>query len=197
MSQLPQRRKSPEEIAKLRESFGVPSAEPATGTTPDSDVKPAAPEPENPPPPAAVSQPKPVRSLRKSELAAEETTRLESPPDSNIPHRRHSNEELEEIRRREVLAMMNTTPNRRLFPAHPALIAPGYIVIAAAVAGIGFYSIPLWATAVCALISFAIAGLVFARYPVSRHHAAFISVLALLLLVFASLYYFPQLRHAT
>ncbi|MFZ9937366.1 MAG: hypothetical protein ACO3JG_09960 [Luteolibacter sp.] len=189
MSPLPQRRKSPEEIAKLRESFGVPAAE-----------APATPAPQTPapvPPPSQQAAPpaaKPPRSLRKSDEAI---PRLESPPDSNLPHQRHSREELDAIRRREAMSMMNTPPNKRLFPAHPALVVPGYLITVIAAAGIWFYRFPLWVTAACALAAFAVSGLLFFRHPVSRHHAAFIAVLAMLLLVFASLYYFPQLRHAT
>lgn len=191
MSPLPQRRKSPEEIAKLRETLGVPAAEPPASTEPET------PSPA-PPPAEPAAQPalpaKPPRSLRKSD---ETIPRLESPPDSNLPHQRHSREELDAIRRREAMSMMNTAPNKRLFPAHPALITPGYIASLIAAAGIWWYQFPLWATALCAFAAFAIAGLLFVRHPVSRHHAAFITVLAVLLLVFASLYYFPQLRHAT
>jgi len=198
MTPLPQSRKSPEEIAKLRESFGVPATGQAAvqETVPAEKPKPV-PAKTAPPEPDADHQSKPVRSLRKSERLDDAVPRLESPPDSNIPHQRHSPEELEQIRRREVLSMMNTAPNRRLFPAHPALIAPGYLAIVVAAAGLWFYQIPLWATAICAVISFAVATLLFLRHPVSRHHAAFIAVLAVLLLAFSALYYFPQPRHAT
>jgi len=203
MSLLPQRKKSAEEIAKLRESFGVPGAE-------DSARQDTPPEPReeelSDPIHVVVEQesvepgpvPRPVRSLRKSEQLAPETSqRRESPPDSNLPHQRHSQREIEEIRRHEMLALMNAQPNPRLFPAHPALIIPGYLAIAAAAAGIWFYQIPVAVTAACAAASFAIAAVIFIKKPVSRHHAAFIAVLALFLVVFAALYYFPQLRHAT
>lgn len=185
MSPLPQRRKSPKEIAKLRESLGVPAREDAA---PPEAEKPA------PAPPPVEETAKPPRSLRKSDEAI---PRLESPPDSKLPHQRHSREELDAIRRREAMSMMNTPPNKRLFPAHPALVAPGYLITVMSAAGIWFYQFPPWATGLCVIASFAVAGLLFVRHPVSRHHAAFIAVLAVLLLVFASLYYFPQLRHAT
>ena len=192
MSPLPQRRKSPEEIAKLRESFGIPAAgQTATEEAAEAETpSPALPQPVE----SAADSAKPPRSLRKSDEAI---PRLESPPDSNLPHQRHSQEEIEAIRRREALTLMNTPPNKRLFPAHPALVAPGYLATAIAAAGIWFYRFPLWATALCALAALGVAGTLFMRHPVSRHHAAFIAVLALLLVVFASLYYFPQLRHPT
>jgi hypothetical protein len=249
MSLLPQRKKSPEELAKLRETLGIPGAvaetpqpsEPAAFTPPaahvetivpaiheaavveDGDPLPlqtataapaAGPRPvhsfkrsERMPAPsatpvltadAAVSRgAKPVRSLRKSEHLPPAAPHPESPPDSKLPHQRHSDREIEEIRRREVLSMMNAAPNPRLFPAHPAIIIPGYVFPPAAAAGIWFYRFPLAATAGFAIVSLAIAGLILWRKPISRHHAAFIAVLALFLIVFSALYYFPQLRHAT
>jgi uncharacterized YccA/Bax inhibitor family protein len=47
------------------------------------------------------------------------------------------------------------------------------------------------------LISLAVAAFIGFRKPMSRHHAAFISVLSLFVLVFGALHYFPSLRHAT
>jgi hypothetical protein len=246
MSLLPQRKKSPEELAKLRETLGIPGAAaetppPAKPAVPapaphvetivpaihqaavveDGDPLPLQTEPAAPaggpkpvhsfkrsermpaasaaPSPTAASSrsARPVRSLRKSEQLPLATPLPESPPDSALPHVRHSDREIEEIRRREVLSMMNAVPNPRLFPAHPAIILPGYVLPPAAAAGIWFYQLPIAATAACALVSLVISGLILWRKPISRHHAAFIAVLSLFLLVFSALYYFPQLRHAT
>jgi hypothetical protein len=245
MSLLPQRKKSAEELAKLRETLGIPGAAAEPGETPapaapapradhvetivpaihqaalveDGDpphlqTEPAAPvagpKPVHslkrsermpaapvPTPVAASRGAKPVRSLRKSEHLPPAAPLPESPPDSRLPHQRHSDREIEEIRRREVLSMMNAAPNPRLFPAHPAMILPGYLFPPAAAAGIWFYQIHIAATAMLAILSLAIAGVILWRKPVSRHHAAFIAVLALFLIVFSALYYFPQLRHAT
>jgi len=248
MSLLPQRKKSAEELAKLRETLGIPGAAAETKETPEPSApaprtdhvetivpaihqaavvedgdplhlqtEPAAPvagpkpvhsfkRSERMPAPAAAPVPtpvaasrgaKPVRSLRKSEQLAPAAPHPESPPDSRLPHQRHSDREIEEIRRREVLSMMNAAPNPRLFPAHPAMIIPGYLFPPAAAAGIWFYQIHIAATAVLAILSLAIAGLILWRKPISRHHAAFIAVLAVFLIVFSALYYFPQLRHAT
>lgn len=249
MSLLPQRKKSPEEINKLRENLGMPGgtgppenppssasptdpvpgtrrvqtivpaihesalvvddepqhlqaepAAPVTGPKPVHSLKrservPATQRPAAPP--IAGSHGKTVRSLRKSERQPPATPLPESPPDSKLPHQRHSDREIEEIRRREVLAMMNAAPNTRLLPVHPAILVPGYLFPLAAAAGIWFYQFPIAATVGCAMISLAIAGLILWRRPISRHHAGFIAVLAVFLLVFSALYYFPQLRHAT
>ena len=259
MSLLPQRKKSPEEIAKLRENLGIPGAAAETPQPSEPAAPPAEPAPPSyhvetivpaiheaavvedgdplplqtePAAPVAGPKPvhsfkrservaasssapvltaipgiaiataanraaKPVRSLRKSEQLPPAVPLPESPPDSRLPHQRHSDREIEEIRRREVLAMMNAAPNPRLFPAHPAIIIPGYVFPPAAAAGIWFYQFPIAATAGFAILSLAIAGLILWRKPISRHHAAFIAVLALFLIVFSALYYFPQLRHAT
>jgi hypothetical protein len=253
MSLLPQRKKSPEELAKLRETLGIPGAaadlpQPSEPTAPpaapapasehvetivpaihqaavlgNDDPLPLQAEPAAPvagPKPihsfkrserspaaaaAAVATPvaavsraaKPVRSLRKSEHLPPAAPHPESPPDSRLPHQRHSDREIEDIRRREVLSMMNAAPNPRLFPAHPAFIIPGYVFPPAAAAGIWFYQFPIAATAGFAVVSLAIAGGILWRRPISRHHAAFIAVLAVFLIVFSALYYFPHLRHAT
>lgn len=253
MSLLPQRKKSPEEIAALRGNLGVPGApwqveEPQDGAEPSaamvgevdtiiasnheaalvhpaetiqlapqpaeplsgpkpvhsfkrSERSPAAPAPAVPQAqPATVTldvrSPKPVRSLRKSEQVPS-PTHPESPPDSSLPHQRHSDAEIAEIRRREVLVMMNAKPNPKLFPAHPALIIPGYLATVVAAVGLYFYEFPIAATLACVTASMLVAAFIGIRKPISRHHAAFIAVIALFVLIFAALQYFPHLRHAT
>jgi hypothetical protein len=253
MSLLPQRKKSPEEIARLRDSLGVPGAprqeeetqdpsEPPAGQATEVDTIvasnheaalvhqaetiPLAPQPAEPPsgpkpvhslkrserlprasatavPDAApsavtldVRSPKPIRSLRKSEQIPS-LPYPESPPDSNLPHQRHSENEIMEIRRREVLAMMNAQPDSRLFPAHPALIVPGYLATIVAAVGLYFYEFSIAATLACVTASLLVAAFIGIRKPISRHHAAFIAVIALFVLIFGALHYFPQLRHAT
>lgn len=237
MSLLPQRKKSPEEIARLRESFGVPSdadsqeipAPPAAETlvshihqadivhesepaalapmpgpkVPHSlkrSERPPAPPAKSEPPPAAPTtrlEPKPVRSLKKSEQAPV-TPRRETDERGKIPYRRHSDEELQEIRRREALATLNTAPpDPKLFPAHPVIIAPGYLLAAAGAACFVFDDYPLAATAACAAAALLHAAAIVLKRPLSRHHAAFISILALFVIVFGALHYFPSLRHAT
>jgi hypothetical protein len=134
--------------------------------------------------------------LRKSEQAPA-APHPESPPDSPLPHHRHSDEEIAEIRRRETLALMNAQPNAKLFPAHPGIIIPGYLSAFASAAGIYFYQFPIAATLAFVFFSLAVAAFIGIRKPVSRHHAAFISVISLFVLVFGALHYFPSLRHAT
>ena len=236
MSPLPQRKKSPEEIARLRETLGIPGGgshedEPAWENNPPpvDTLVPSNHEttvihedaPAGLPRPApqqvhsfkrseriavvekipaasvpATREPKHVRSLRKSEHAPA-APQPEAPPDSPLPHQRHSDREIAEIRRREALALMNTQPNPKLFPAHPGIIIPGYLSAIAGAAGFYFYQFPIAATLAFVTTSLAVAAFIGIRKPISRHHAAFISVISLFVLVFGALHYFPQLRHAT
>lgn len=259
MSLLPQRKKSAEEIAKLRESLGIPGispvTEPAPAATSPAATPPAAissepvetivpthheavvvhpPEtaPLDPPPspvshgprtvhslkrseripalpvdepaeetPAAVPQhqgPKRVRSLRKSEqVPILAVTPIESAADSKIPFHRHSDKELNDLRRRDALSMLTPVANPRLAVAHIALIIPGYLLAVAGASCFYFYEFPMAATAACAATALLIAGFIFLRRPISRHHAAFIAVIALFVIVFGALHFFPQLQHAT
>ena len=251
MSLLPQRKKTAEEIAKLRENLGVPalpaeaSDPPATppvealvpthheatvvaaaveaAETPHIEPAPApiphGPKPvhslkrseripapsaeetpaETPTPEPAPGSPKPVRSLRKSEqIPVLKPAPAKPSADSKIPFHRHSDDEIAEIRRRDALAMMNAhVPNPKLAAAHPALLIPGYLLAIAGGSCFFFYEVPMAATAGCAATALLISGFIFVRRPISRHHAGFIAIIALLVLVFGALHFFPQLRHAT
>ncbi len=269
MSLLPQRKKSPEEIAQLRESLGIPTA--PLGEHPAAPPLGAPPGPAaelaDPPPPQAAEMPvsapparsgpkavrslkrseqialleeapalepveepavhvlsfKPVRSLRKSEqLAAPSAPRhAPAPADSSLPYHRHSDDEINEIRRREALAMLAPpVVNRKLIPAHPVLIVLGYVAVLAgaavtsldqpvttapgAVAWIHFLGHalrmdlrPLTLPASCVALGLLVAAVIVLFRPFSRHHAAFISVITLFVIIFGALHYFPQLRHGT
>lgn len=265
MSLLPQRKKSAEEIAKLRESLGVPGAqqevvadpmaeepesladveeevetivathheatvvhasEPSTplstlpapvgnhGAKPVHSLKrsermPVLPvdevvaeieAPAPAPAPAPVPQvPKIVRSLKKSEQGPVlAVTPKEPTATSRLPYHRHTDKELNEIRRRDALAMMgNAVPNPKLASAHPAIIIPGYVFVAAGALSFYYYEFSIMVTAGLAAAALACAAFIFISRPISRHHAAFIAVFTLFVIVFGALHYFPQLRHAT
>jgi hypothetical protein len=270
MSLLPQRKKSAEEIAKLRESLGIPAAEQeplvAQPSKPPADIvdtivpgsheasllHPPVPvhlEPEPVSAPVHQPGPKPVHSLKRSEriptlpveeefattreIAAHATNRApdpvsipasprgtkpvrslkkseqaplpaapraaEAPPSSSLPHHRHSDAEIAEIRRRQALALLDSgpVPNPKLAAAHLALIIPGYLLAAVGAVCFVHADFPMAATAICSLLALGIAGFMFLRRPISRHHAAFIAVIALFVIVFGALHFFPHLRHAT
>ena len=141
---------------------------------------------------------KTVRSLRKSEQGPlSPPTPAESAAESNLPFHRHSDKELQAIRRREALAMLTPVPNPRLAAAHPGLLVPGYLGALVGAASIYFYQQPLLVSAPCVTVSLLVATFIALKKPISRHHAAFIAVICLFVIVFGALYYFPQLRNAT
>ena len=257
MSLLPQRKKSAEEIAQLRESLGIggptPDAteSPAAETAPAPEVQYSPPEPaipqetppalappgkepakpvhslkrservpvlpvqESGPPPHAVHPPEPapdplpapapavathaprtVKSLRKSEQGP--LPPLQPPaPDSPLPYHRHCDAELNEIRRREALSLLAPAAHPQSLVAHRVLIVPGYLFAIAGAVSFLVYDAEIAITAACVAVAVMIAGFIFHKKPLSRHHAAFIGVISLFVIVFGALHYFPQLRHGT
>lgn len=199
MSFLPQRKKSAEEITQLRETLGVPALQENQESATAVLDSPVNEEPETPLTPRPASPPKPVRSLRKSEQIP---VLLPTPPcpspDSKLLFQRRSDDEIAAMRRRETFAMMTLPPpNRKLAVAHPALLVLGYLCALAGASCFFFAEFRILATAACDLAALFIAAIILWRYPISRHHAAFIAVITLLVLAFATLHYFPHLRHAT
>ena len=201
MSFLPQSKKSAEEITQLRETLGVPALQGNLESASAAILEAAASEKteQAPSPARPASSPKPVRSLRKSEQIPVLLTTPPNPgPDYKLPFHRHSDEELAAIRRRATLAMMSPPPpNRKLAVAHPVILVLGYLCALAGASCFFFDQFPILATAACDLSALLIAAIILWRYPISRHHAAFIAVIALLVLAFAILHYFPHLRNAT
>lgn len=219
MSSLPQRKKSAEEIAELRDALGIPIAshgadEPSReGATPlpsATEVRPrtvrsftpSEPEPamENQAAATIVKQavPKIVRSLKKSEQGPINLpTRSAVRDHSKLPSRRRTDQELNEARRREALNTLSPASQPRSMTAHMVVVILGYVLIAASAVGIYFYQIPIEHSGSCLGIALLIAIGIFFLKPYSRHHAAFIAVIAIFVMIFAALYYFPQLRHGT
>lgn len=225
MSLLPQSKKSAEEIAKLREDFGIPSqapeetetsAEAATSPVPaelepmdslkksersevsSKEASAAAAAPISSDSPAAAQLPKKVRSLRKSEQVPLPAQAPEPSPNSSLPFHRHSDDEIMRIRRQEMFAMQPAQAvHPRLIAAHFALVIPGYLFAIAGWVCFYFYDQPIVATGACVVAALLVAGFIFLKKPLSQHHAAFISVIGLFVLVFGALHYFPQLRHGS
>ena len=143
--------------------------------------------------------PKVVRSLRKSEQIP--LAPLPTPAaDSKLPILRHSGKELNEIRRHEALATLAPWTHPQALTAHLALVIPGYLFAIGGGVCFYFYDLEkreLRITAACAAMALLIAAFIYFKKPLSRHHAAFIGVMALFVIVFGALYYFPQLRHGT
>ena len=163
-----------------------------------------------------------MRSLRKSAgLAVDRPKNQRSRgDDSIIPARRHSDQELKEIRRASEIA----PPVGELIPkrAHPAtlviLYGLSFILLSASVLGSITTQMPsvdlpfdwlvqlnqsdhfpiilfglLCASGVGLLLS---AGWLALCRPLSRHHAGIMTIIAVLVLVFGTLYSFPELHAA-
>ena len=245
MSLLPQHKKSAGELAKLRESLGIPDHSPVEDESPAVAPTPAVKSwekmttpkiskapPESPPPLADAHAPKPVRSFKRSErgpalpvaegevlqasaaspeihagpklvrsLRKSEQGPLhaasEPPPDSPLPLHRHSEREIQQIRRQETLALPAAAIHPLALKAHPALVIPGYLFAIAAAVGYHFYDLQIPVTGPCVAVALLVAAIIYFKKPLSLHHAAFIAVMSLFVIVFGALYYFPQLQHGT
>jgi hypothetical protein len=220
---IPQKKKTPEEIAALREQLGMPPTapdpavpDPADPADPDpSDpATPPAPEPSASPAPAAepivhldippVSvepqriAPKPSHSLRKHDLPL-----APAPPSTHrteLPKSRHDTRDISQIRKREALAAlqqpgMDPATHLRKQTASPFLYVPGYLL--AAGAGItAYHSFHYITPATLLALSSAIVIFIALRKPRSRHHAALLFIAVFLTFVFAALHYAPLFQNA-
>ncbi len=246
MSSLPQRKKSADEIAKLREEMGIPSANMEIEEVIESVVaeritlseatleRPVElpftlplPASEIPFPIASISNSRPVRSLKRSERGTAdlqivpeavdlspvhlpETGRVVKslrkseqipifapenytpPVNSKLPVHRHNGHELDRIRRQGAIQQMQAAgADPQLQIAHLAIVIAGYLFAIAAPFGIYFYNIQLALTASALAIATLIAGFILLKKPMSRHHAAFLAVIILFVIVFGALHYFP------
>lgn len=167
-------------------------------------------------PAVSARTPRQVRSLRRSEREpVSSPTPTSGPATSALPSHRHSDQEISEMRRREMLTMAGAPPpNPKFSAAHLGLVIPGYLLAALvwlpladtlylslnSGTGWSFLGQPAYHIAIpaaAAVIALVIASFVFLKKPISRHHAAFITAITVFALVFEALHYFPQLRHAT
>jgi hypothetical protein len=254
MSALPQRKKTPAELAELRESLGIPidaGSEPAPQQPGPATVLPTQSQspkkrPERPQavpvepvkvakvpvldapgkgvlqlpieaePPPPAHEPKPIRSLKRSERMSGPVMPTQPSPamaNSKLPGHRHSDEELAEIRRRSALAVIAEGGYLPPQAASTALLVVGYVL---AIGGAATPKLLKFAAALtesyslglilssgyhllvgCALLSLPVAVFIFLKKTLSRHHAAFISIIALFSLVFAILHYFSQFQYGT
>lgn len=216
---IPEKRKTPEEIAALREGLGIPGspeAPPAKQETPapvQTDPKEieqknperhrAAGEPDEPVlhlnvPLLPVSPtPHQAHRLRRNDIPlapAPAVTRKTA-----LPTHRHDPRDIAQIRKREALAKlqapgMDPAMHLRSQTAGPLLYLPGYLLAlaAGAVAIQRVHHItPIVLLALALLVTLYIA----TRKPRSRHHAAFIFVLVFLTAAFGAIHYAPLFKH--
>jgi hypothetical protein len=221
MTPLPQRKKTAEEIAKLRDQLGVPQSVDSVSGTPKAPAASGSPNPgasakknpeDRPHPPRSGQKAHPREAKHIEELARTSGKPLWLPAPtyphlqqdthataaSSLPVKRRSEAELEEMRSREMLAKMSEPPptNIKFMAAHPALIGLGYLLAAIGVCGFWFETYPLPAIIAGSLMALGIAAYMALRRPVSRHHAGFISAISVLVGIFATIHHLPQLQHA-
>lgn len=228
---LPQRRKSAEEIAKLRESMGIPGAAAAAEPVPAAEAEDPTDSADGidgvdpvdvvdgggevksravrePLPPAVA---KPVRSLRKSEQKVVERVLPPVAVDSSgIPLRRRTDDELMEMRRIQATPPDQSIAHIQQMAVPWPVIALGYLLPAFGAVCAWF---AVWSPGVPPMdfpaewigdlsrqpwlakaglgtlglfggLAFALAGWIAWKKPRSRHHAGFISIITLLVVVF-------------
>lgn len=174
-------------------------------THPDQTPEPTAREPvahldlPAEPAPEKENEPPRVHTLRKKELPL-----APAPPVTHktaLPDHRHDPRDMKEILRREALAKLTQQNQQdpaaylRKITAHPLLLTPAYMF--ALGAGFGawqrvFYLTPL----ILLALSAAITVYIFIARKRSRHHAAILSIIIIMTLVFGGLYYAPLFSHA-
>ncbi|MFM2199201.1 MAG: hypothetical protein RLZZ505_2633 [Verrucomicrobiota bacterium] len=206
---IPQKKKTPEEIAALRQELGMPSATPETAPppsiTPEESPSPALnAEPivhlDLPPTPAPPkkAEPKPVHSLRKHDLPLAPAPA--STHKTELPAKRHDSRDISQIRKREALAALqqpgiDPAAYLRQQTASPFLFVPGYLLGISA--GVTVYEsfhyiTPAVLLGLSALVMIFIAW----QKPRSRHHAALLFIVVFLTLVFGALHYAPLFQNA-
>lgn len=221
---IPERKKTPEEIAALREGLGIPTKPTVAPKPPGAAVKSEEPvekkEPEKPGPqptedgqpvihlelPAIPARPKvvatkPTHSLRKHDLPLAPAPSAAGSRRTELPAKRNDPRDIAQIRKREALAALaqsSSDPAARLRrqTASPFLYAPGYLLAIAA--GVTAYLRVHYMTP-AGLVGLAILVMLFIamRKPRSRHHAALLFILVFLTLVFGALHYAPLFQHGS
>ncbi len=212
---IPQKRKSPAELAALREHLGIPPEAPDPGSPRARSIAPATaaaipdhlrsnPEEAKDSLPANdTSEPiklKERHSLRRHELPLAPAERLQHSK-TELPSSRHSNEDLSFIRKSEVRQQL-LNPGLDLIAqikqesANRYLIIITYVLIAtaafAAYRGVLVLT-PTILLAIAALMTLYIA----VRKKRSRHHAAILSIVLLFVITSTAAYYAPSFFHGT
>jgi hypothetical protein len=158
---------------------------------------------------------KQVRSLKRSERAGGPVTAhapRPAPADSKLPEHRHSEEELAEIRHRSAVAALAEGGYQQPEAANTLVLTAGYLLAIGGAAaptllkllaklmtsytmgqamGGGYHLL-----VGCALAALPVAAFIYFKKTLSRHHAAFMTVIAAFSLVFATVHYFNQLQYA-
>jgi hypothetical protein len=202
---IPTQKKTPEELAALREELGFfqnPDVKKAAlddqpPATPSEKVTDQAPLPT---PPAEQISREPVKpkkrrihTLRKSELPLSPAIQVDNK--TTLPEYRRSATDLAELQRREALANFSGTPpdpaaHLKKLAAHPILLIFAYLPAFGAIYTATYsyhYITPISLIFVSGLLT----AYIFWRKKRSRHHAAILLIILAMTLVFGGLHYAP------
>ena len=109
---------------------------------------------------------------------------------ADIPKRKHSGSELNELRRRNAFATRPPIQEIKSLALHPLLLGLGYLLC---FVGVGLAMAEIYIPGlVCSGLALLFTFFIYWKKPRSRHHAAFIAIITLLVLVFGTMYYLEQ-----
>lgn len=211
---IPTRKKTPEELAALREGLGLfqnqepqpspPEPQPSPpGPRPDGPLfqkvigqTPPTPQPEQPPEEERKPRKRNNHSLRKVELPLYPAQRTQHK--TTLPKNRRSASDLAELQRREALANFSANPadpvaRLKKLEAHPILLGLAYLTALAAIytAWKTFHYItPISLICVSGLLT----AYIFWTKKRSRHHAAILLIILAMTLVFGGIHYAPLFK---
>ncbi len=183
---IPTQKKTPEELAALREEQGVFPRP----ITPDLS-------PEPPPAPSEPTDVRPkkrkIRTLRKVELPLAPAPVVENK--TQLPGYRRSQTDIAEIRRREALANFSATPtdpiaHLKKLTAHPVLLTFAYLPAFAAIYT-AWNTVHFITPISLIFVSSLLTAYIFWTKKRSRHHAAILFIILVMTLVFGGLHYAP------
>ena len=114
---------------------------------------------------------------------------------TGIPEHKRSDNELDEIRRRNAFAVRPPVQKIKNQALQPIFLAVGYLLCLTGVGlAIGEIYIP---GLTCAALVLLTAIFIFWKKPRSRHHATIMAIISLLVLVFGTVYYLEQFEQTT
>lgn len=192
MSKLPEQKKSPEEIASLRDQLGIRPAAPAADAPPVAN--PLAPQPSAAEP---VVLPAPTRQdAARSLHDVPEVSPAPLDEETGLPVKRRTADELAALRLRGVFETQDGAMHLPVRRERTLWVICGYLFAAAAAIPV-YHGMPALLPLAMSLVALAYAAFLFFRRPYSSHHGAFIGIVVMFVLIYAALQYFPHLRHAT
>jgi hypothetical protein len=194
---IPTKKKTPEELAALRDALAFPEsfAEPAPEPQPDPDES-AEQDLTNSGDQTPTFRKKRNHTLRKVELPLFPAQPVTSK--TSLPQRRRSIQEIKKIQSQEVMVTPENHPNHPILQikkltAHPLLLTPTYLIAFTAVLAVwkrAYFITPISLLCVSGLLSVYI----FWKKKRSRHHAAILMIILAMTLIFGAILYAPFLK---